>query len=247
MRPYHAYPGPPSDDQDTGTVDQDFSDGFVDPPHFPHPGRGNLNVFYGKHRKPNKYYQSTGQSGNKNAYKAIRDLDALPDDSISWWANIVFDPQADPTGMVPTTDYCSDPSLTTKTSCENAGHWWRLGHRMGEAEHFTIPTFDSPSNNPVDAITIGGGTDYSARDVLLTVEASTDTSSTGVIYAIWAGVVKQMVLDSSGGGTNTWLVDFTAADGVGDLGDTVAGRVYVISVDESSENNDLLYQVFTDL
>jgi hypothetical protein len=99
----------------------------------------------------------------------------------------------------------------------------------------------------VDAITIGGGTGYSARDVLLTVEASTDTSSTGVIYAIWAGVVKQMVLDSSGGGTNTWLVDFTAADGVGDLGDTVAGRVYVISVDESGDNNDLLYQVFTDL
>jgi len=253
MRPFHAYPGPPADDQNTGAVDQDYSDGFVDPPHYPVPGRGHLAVFFGKHRKPFKYYAQTGQSGNKSSYKAIRDDDALPDNSISWWANVIYDPQADPTGMVPTADYCSDPAITDETICENAGHWWHPGHRMGEPEHFTIPTFDSPSNDPLDAITIQNGTGYSSRDLLITVEATTNTSSTGggttnnKIYAIWGGITKPMVLDSSSGGIDTWLVTFTAADGVFDVGDSTAGRVYVISVDEGSDNHDLLYQVFTDL
>jgi hypothetical protein len=247
MRPYHAYPGPPADDQITGTADLDYSDGFVDPPYYPFVGRGDLSVFFGTHRKPYKYYQGTGQQSYKGNYQDIRDGDALPDDAISWWADVVYDPQADPTGMVPITDYCSDPSLTTKTACENAGQWWRLGHRMGEPEHFTIPTFDTPINNQVDAITFHRDTGYTARDVIINVVVEIDASSTGVIYAIWAGVKKPMVLDSSQGGTNTWIVDFTAADGVTDLGDTAAGRLYVISVDESGDNHDLLYQVFQDL
>ena len=149
--------------------------------------------------------------------------------------------------MVPTADYCSDPALTDKTSCESAGQWWRPGHRMGEPEHFTIPTFDSPINNPVDAITITLNTAYVSSTPAINVEAQTSTSSTGVIYAIWGGVTKPMVLQSSSGGTDTWFYSFTAADGVVDFGDSVAGRVYVISVDESTDNHDLLYQVFTDL
>ena len=58
--------------------------------------------------------------------------------------------------MVPTTSFCSDPSLTTKNECEAAvpKQWWRPGHVMGTPEHFTIPTFDAPLNNPVDTITI---------------------------------------------------------------------------------------------
>jgi hypothetical protein len=253
MRPYHAYPGAVPADPDVATVDIDDSDGdgIYDPPHFPIASRGVLNVFYGKHRYPYQYYKSTGQQGNKNAYKAIRDADAVPDDAVTWWADVIYDPQADPTGMVPTADYCSDPSLTTKTACESAtpAQWWRPGHRLGEAEHFTIPTFDVPVPGPDDTITINTGngeTAYDAGTATITVDADVSSSTTGTIYAIWAGVKKKMNLDSSSGGTDTWRITFTAADGVPDTGDTAIGRVYVINVDESGDNHDLLYQATHD-
>ena len=82
------------------------------------------------------------------------------------------------------------------------------------------------------------------RDRTINVVADVSDSSTGVIYAIWSGVVKPMTISLKLGGTNTWTVTFTAADGVHDLGDTAAGRVYVINVDETSDNHNLLYQVF---
>jgi hypothetical protein len=126
---------------------------------------------------------------------------------------------------------------------------------MGEPEHFTIPTFDTPLNNPVDEIIIGtanGETEYDAGAATITVYAETQTASTAgdtntnKVYAIWAGVKKKMTLQSTGG-TDTWLITFTAADGVPDDGDQAVGRIYVIMVDESSDNHDLLYQVYHDM
>jgi hypothetical protein len=55
-----------------------------------------------------------------------------------------------------------------------------------------------------------------------------------------------MTLDSSSGGTDAWLITFTAVDGVPDTGDTASGRTYVISGDESGDNHDLLYQATYD-
>jgi len=252
MRPYHAYPGPPADDSDFANEDLDITDdGLVDPPHFPIASRGVLNVFYGTHRKPYIYYKGTGQQGNKGSYQDIRDADALPDDSVTWWADVIYDPQADPTGMVPTVGYCSDRSLATKTACESAvpKQWWRPGHRLGEPEYFSIPTFDIPIGTAVDTITIdtsNGGSEYDEGAQTILVVAEIDAASTGVIYALWAGVKKPMTIDSSQGGTNTWTVTFTAADGVSDQGDQAIGRVYVISVDESGDNHDLLHQATWD-
>jgi hypothetical protein len=254
MRPYHAYPGLPPEDADFGTVDVDDSDGdgIYDPPHYPYASKGILTVFYGKQRKLKDYYKGTGQQGNKTKYQAIRDADALPDNSVSWWANVIYDPQSDPTGMVPTAAYCSDPSLTAsgKAACEGAGEWWRPGHRLGEPEYFHVPTFDLPIGTAIDAITIvtgNGGTEYDARNVLLDVVAEIDSGSTGVIYAIWAGVKKPMTITGTQGSTNEWSVQYTAADGITDLGDNIAGRVYVINVDESGDNYDLLDQAYYDL
>jgi hypothetical protein len=249
MRPYHAYPGPPPDDPNMDVVDQDFyDDGYADPPHYPCYGRGSLTVFFGKHRKSFQYYANpAGQSTYKAEYKAIRDLDALPDDSISWWSNVIYDPQADPTGMVPVTSFCSDPSLTNQTDCENAEHWWRPAHVMGTPEHFTIPTFDQPIGNPIDAITITNGTSYSSNSATIDVEAKVDVGSAGTIYAVWAGKAKPMTITGTRQGLNTWSVTFDSTDGVHALGDSAAGRVYVINVDETSDNHDLLEQAFTDL
>ena len=121
---------------------------------------------------------------------------------------------------------------------------------MGEPEYFSIPTFDTPINNAVDTITIdksNGGTDYDEAAQTILVLADVDASSTGVIYSIWAGVKKKMTIDSSSGGINTWTATFTAADGVSDDGDQAVGRIYVINVDESTDNHDLLYQAYEDL
>jgi hypothetical protein len=106
----------------------------------------------------------------------------------------------------------------------------------------------------VDEIFIGTArneTEYDEGGQTITVYAETQTASTAgdtntnKVYAIWAGVKKKMTLQSTGG-TDTWLITFTAADGVPDTGDTAIGRIYVIMVDESSDNHDLLYQVYHD-
>jgi hypothetical protein len=225
-----------------------YDNNYADPPHFPCEARGILNVFFGKHRKPFQYYGNpANQSGYKTDYKAIRDFDRLPDNNISWWSNVIYDPQADPTGMVPTTAYCSDGSSGNKTDCESAGHWWRPAHRMGEPEHFTIPTFDIPNGQPIDAITWGNGTSYSRASQTIDVVAKVDVGSTGTLYAVWGGTAKLMTITGTKSGLNTWEVTFTAADGVHDVGDSSAGRVYVINVDETADNHDLLAQIYTDL
>jgi hypothetical protein len=279
MRPYHAYPGLTPGDPDGSTVnDTDITDdGLVDPPFFPYASRGVLAVFYGKHRYPYKYYFGTGQQNSSQKYKAIRDLDALADDAVTWWSDVIYDPQSDPTGMVPTADSCSDGISGDKTTCEANGYctdtqylnetdcttngatwrpqWWRPGHRLGEPEYFSIPTFDIPLNNSVDEIIIGtrnGETDWDPGTATITVYAETQTASTAgdtntnKIYAIWAGVKKKMTLDSSSGGTDAWRITFTSADGVSDTADTAPGRIYVISVDESGDNHDLLWQAHHD-
>jgi hypothetical protein len=274
MRPYHAYPGPTPPDTDVGTYDTDITDdGLVDPPHFPHAGRGVLSVFFGKQRFPYEHYKGTGQQNSKGKYQEIRDQDALADNSVTWWADVIYDPQSDPTGMVPTVGYCTDGSSPDKTTCEANGYctiptwlnqtdcetneeiwrwyWWRPGHRLGEPEYFSVPTFDIPVGTATDTITIDtskGGTEYDDAAQTINVVAETDSASTGVIYAIWAGVKKKMTLDSSGGGTDTWTATFTAADGVSDMNsDDAVGRVYVVNVDESGDNHDLLYQAYEDL
>ncbi|MDH3543420.1 MAG: hypothetical protein OEM80_12275, partial [Desulfobulbaceae bacterium] len=115
--------------------------------------------------------------------------------------------------------------------------------------YFSIPTFDIPIGTAVDTITIdtsNGGSEYDEGAQTILVVAEIDAASTGVIYALWAGVKKPMTIDSSQGGTNTWTVTFTAADGVSDQGDQAIGRVYVISVDESGDNHDLLHQATWD-
>ncbi len=115
-----------------------------------------------------------------------------------------------------------------------------------------IPTFDTPVGTGTDTITIDtgkqAGTEYDAAARTIYVKADVSDSSTGVLYAIWAGVKKKMTIESSGGGTNTWSFTFTAADGVSDMRgtDTYIGRVYVVNIDESGDNNDVLAQDFVD-
>jgi hypothetical protein len=53
---------------------------------------------------------------------------------------------------------------------------------------------------------------------------------------------------TSAGGT-TWEATFTAADGVSDMNgnDAVTGRVYVVNVDESGDNHDVLASAYHDM
>ena len=161
-----------------------------------------------------------------------------------------------------TKGYCTIPTWLNQTDCETneeiwRWYWWRPGHRLGEPEYFAIPTFDAPVGTGDDTVTIikgKGDTEYLDAAQTINVVAETLTASTAgdtntnKVYAIWAGVRKKMTLDSSGGGTDTWTATFTAADGVSDMNsDAAVGRVYVVNVDESGDNHDLLAQAYEDL
>jgi hypothetical protein len=212
------------------------TDTVNDPAHYAGPGRGTLGVFYGAYRKPTKYYAGFSQQTNKLSYKTIRDYDAGPRENVNWWANITYDPQTDPHGNVPTADACLDPAYTNQTDCENNGSEWIPGHVMGTPEYFTIPTFDPPVGG--DTVTI---TQALFNSILKTLDVTATNITTGVgyeLYAIHSGK-SQLMTEGPVGTWNTTLTGYPY-----DISDNM-GRVYVISIDPSS-NDELKAQAYAD-
>ncbi len=252
MRPYHAFPGR-GVDNDPNTIDDTYinyqANSTVDAPYFPATGRATFGAFFGENRYPYKWYKDINpgdQKGEKNTYKVIVVNDSAPMAGITY-AKVVYDPQSDPQGMVPVDSVCADSSYSTQSTCESSGNWWRPGHQMLTPVTFYVPTFDPPAGG--DAVTINTSTsvyDRSAKTITIKATNSNGTSSGTALYAIYNG--KQKAMSYSGG---IWTATFTAADGVQDAGHDSngkeVGRVYVISVNDSSDLKDVLDQDYIDL
>ncbi len=233
MRPYHAYPGKPSDSNPNS---RNFT---TDPPYFAGPGRSTLAVKYADHRLVWKYYKDVNpgtQQSYKNDYKIAAQNDFKQKAGVTY-ARVVYDPATDPTGMVPTVSFCTNPSYSTQATCESNGHWWRPGHVMGTPATFYIPTFDTLAGG--DTINISSAS-YSGGNVSVAA-TNTNTTSGYTLHAVYSGRGYPMTKS----GAANWSVTIPNVRNFSS--DGYFGRVFVISIDTAANQNKVRAQAVRDI